>query len=163
MRRAVGLTLIELLVVLAITGLLLGIGAFALTSLHGKTRAQGYLHALGEAIQQATSQANAQNQLYALILSPQGFSWGPISSSSISACEASQPTLSSVVSSDPLPPGLSQTTGWLCISPPGLIHHLSSLSSTCTYQGYSVTCIQLSGTNFQASILVSDTGGVLLQ
>lgn len=106
MSRRYGFTLIEMLIILAVLGILFGLAAWQFQSL-GRNRAySGYVNAFGQAIEEATTQANETNTVYALEFDQDGFTWGSLSST-LAECKTSAdvPNFASTVASHDTPQG----------------------------------------------------------
>lgn len=159
-----GFTLIELLIILAVLGILFGLSAWSFHSL-GKSRAYtGYVSAFGQAVEEATTQANETNTIYALEYDQDGFKWGSLGGT-LKDCETSEeaPTLVRVVASHDISQGVSvDQSGWFCFSAPGLVYRLKHLS-TCQYKTYDLPCLTFSGPGRQEQMFVSIGGRVKLQ
>ncbi len=159
-----GFTFIELIIIMAVLGILFGLSAWSFQSL-GRNRAYtGYVSAFGQAIEEATTQANETNTTYALEFDQSGFKWGSLGGT-LKDCKTSTaaPAFVRMVASQAIPKEVSvDQSGWFCFSAPGLVHRLDSLS-TCAYKTYDLPCLTFSGPGSQEQMFVSIGGRVKLK
>lgn len=147
--------------VIAITGILASLGLVGIRSLNRSAEVTGYANQFAAAIQQATSRANTTNQLFVIQYDASGIRWGPAALTvTVDDCEAAAgaPGLTTTHGSVVQPVGSAAlSAGWLCVSAPGLVTRLSSLT-TCTYQGATVPCFEIRRGTTVRRVVVSASG-----
>jgi prepilin-type N-terminal cleavage/methylation domain-containing protein len=156
-----GLTLLELLLVVFIAGVLAAIGIPVIGNLIHQQAFNQYSSAVAQNISLATTQANSNDQVYALLYSPSGIQWGP-TGGTIAQCEGGQPSVAPTIGQIAAPSGISSGTGWLCMSPPGVVSFPTSPApATCPYDStYTFPCIELSGFGISRQLIVAVSGQV---
>lgn len=158
-----GFTLIELLIVIAIIGILAALGVMGLRGLSRSMEVTGYANSVTVGVQQAASRANTTGTLYVVAFGANSVSWGP-SSLSLRDCETatSAPALGSESSQFDAPTGSTVTTGWLCVSAPGLVSRLDKLP-TCISGSLIRPCYTVSRGTSRRNVILSASGQADLQ